>query len=296
MTDPIRLDNGTLSAAVAVRGAQLVSLGTPWGGELLWSGDPAIWPWHAPNLFPIVGALADDTLIHRGQAYPMKQHGILRLFDCAIVEATATECALRLADSEETRKAYPFAFSLTIRFRLADDRLEQSFELANPGSEPLPASVGAHPAFRWPLEPGRPHTDYRVRFETAEPAPIRRLAGRGLGGEYPTPVEGRVLKLDDSLFAADAVIFDQVRSRHVLYGAEEGPGIAVGFTDFPQFGIWSKPGADFLCLEPWQGYASPAGFAGEFMDKPGIVVLPPGGTRRWQLTIRPVRDIKKENR
>jgi galactose mutarotase-like enzyme len=296
MSEPIILDNGLLRAAIAPRGAELVSLATPWGGEFLWSGDPAVWPWHAPNLFPIVGALADDTLNHRGRAYPMKQHGFLRLSDCAIVAADARECALRLVDTTETRRHYPFAFALTLHFRLEGDRLEQSFELANPGAEPLPASLGAHPAFRWPLAPGTARDACWVRFEQDEPTPIRRLDGRGLGGERPSPVAGRLLALTDELFTEDALIFDHLRSRRVVFGADAGAGIELSFADFPHFGLWSKPGAGFLCLEPWQGYASPVGFTGDFAQKPGIVTLPPGTTRRWRLSIRPLRNANEESR
>jgi galactose mutarotase-like enzyme len=295
MKDDIKLDNGTLSATIAARGAELVSLRAGWSGELIWSGEPSIWPWHAPNLFPIVGALADDTLIHNGRAYPMKQHGILRISTCEIVEAAAAHCALRLVDTPEARLHYPFAFALTIRFRLDGDRLEQSFELVNPGTEPLPASLGAHPAFCWPLDASVPRENYRVLFAEDEPDPIRRLDGRALGGAHPTPVVGSILTLRDELFTDDALIFDRLRSRRLVFGSENGAGIELGFGDFPDFGIWSKPGAGFLCLEPWQGYASPVGFAGDFTGKPGIVTLAPGSSRRWSLSIRPVRNVSEEH-
>ena len=32
--------------------------------------------------------------------------------------------------------------------------------------------------------------------------------------------------------------------------------------------------------------ASPAAFAGEFADKPGVVALAPGRTREWRYSIR----------
>jgi galactose mutarotase-like enzyme len=289
MTDTVTIGNDRLQAVIAAKGAELVSLKPSWGDEVIWQGDPAIWPWHAPNLFPIVGALADDTLVHHGRHYPMKQHGFLRHSRCAVTEASGESCAFRLVDTAETRAQYPFAFALTIRYRLVGDVMAQSFELANPAPEPLYASIGAHPAFRWPLTDGVAREAYRVIFEHPEPAPVRRLAGRGLGGGQPTPVEGKVLPLRDSLFDTDAVIFDQLRSRLLRFGSPEGAGIELGFSDFPHFGLWTKPGGTgFLCLEPWQGYASPTGFAGEFADKPGIATIAPGATKRWELTIRPI--------
>lgn len=50
-------------------------------------------------------------------------------------------------------------------------------------------------------------------------------------------------------------------------------------------GVWTKPGAGFVCIEPWQGMADPQGFAGDIFDKPGIVAVAPGETRRMAMRI-----------
>jgi galactose mutarotase-like enzyme len=296
--------NSELTAIISARGAELQSL-VPAGGEnVIWSADPAFWPWHAPNLFPIVGALVDDTLIHQGRRYPMKQHGFLRHTLCeAIGDAGAGNadagdadagddgpvCAFRLTDTEATRAQYPFKFELTIAYRLSGDRLEVQFTLANPARDMLYASLGAHPAFRWPLG-GAARDSHEIHFEAAEPEPLRAL-DHGLLKAEPraSPVAGRVLRLAEGLFADDALIFDRPVSRRLTYGAPGGPALELGFPDFPYFGVWSRPTpAPFVCLEPWQGIASPVDFRGEFRDKPGIVALAPGETRDWRYWIRPL--------
>ena len=102
----------------------------------------------------------------------------------------------------------------------------------------------------------------------------------------PSPVEGNVLHLRDELFNDGAIVWDELASRSLTYGAENGgPRLSVRFPDTPHLGVWTKPGADFLCIEPWQGFASPSGFDGELADKPGIVSLPVGETRRWRMDI-----------
>ena len=53
--------------------------------------------------------------------------------------------------------------------------------------------------------------------------------------------------------------------------------IEVAWHGFEQLGLWQKPGAGFLCIEPWRGYASPVGFDGEFTTKPGLDADPAGG-------------------
>ena len=41
-------------------------------------------------------------------------------------------------------------------------------------------------------------------------------------------------------------------------------------------GVWTKPGAGFVCVEPWHGMADPVGYDGEMADKPGVFEVPPG--------------------
>jgi galactose mutarotase-like enzyme len=162
-------------------------------------------------------------------------------------------------------------------------------QLQNPGSEPLPASFGLHPAFRWPLTPGVPKTNHRLVFEMDEPGPLRRLDAKGLLAPepHPTPVRGRVLALREDLFAEDALIFLQPRSRSLRFAAEGGPSLKLSWTGFPHLGIWTKPdpAPSFLCVEPWEGYASPAGWDEDIIDKPGGFLLAPASTRRWTFSI-----------
>ncbi|MBL6077585.1 aldose 1-epimerase family protein [Belnapia sp. T18] len=287
----IQIASDALTAAIKPEGAELCRLRDAAGREFLWNAGPA-WPRHAPVLFPIVGRLAGDGLNHAGRRYPMRQHGFARDRTFTLIDQAPDRCAFRLTDGAETHAAYPFAFALDIHYAVAGGRLSADYRLSNPGPEPLPASLGAHPAFRWPLPgaEGRPHA---LSFESDEPAPIRRLQdGLLLPEPQPSPIEGRRLALSPALFEADAMILDQPHSRAVEYRAEGGPrggsGLRFAFTGFPHLGLWSKPGgADFLCIEPWQGFASPLGWDGEFTDKPGLVTLPPGGEFRagWSVEL-----------
>ena len=278
----IRLRHGAFEVSVAFLGAELQSFA--WRGQdLLWHGDPAWWGRRAPVLFPIVGRLAGDTLRHRGQAYRMAQHGFARDLPWELLESGEHHALLRLRDSEATHACYPFVFTLEQRFELSDEGLRITLTLSNPSPETLPASLGLHPAFRWPLPDAR--GAHRLRFERDEPAPTRRLRNGLLAPEgEASPIEGRSLRLEHGLFERDALIFDALESRGLIYGAEGAPSLRLAW-DFPHFGIWTKPGAPFLCLEPWQGFADPEGFAGEFTEKPGLALLAPGAAQSWFLSI-----------
>jgi galactose mutarotase-like enzyme len=116
---------------------------------------------------------------------------------------------------------------------------------------------------------------------------VRRLAD-GLLRENPepTPIKGQTLALDPALFAADAVILPEPVSQSVRYTAPGAPTIELAWEGFRQLGIWSREAGSFLCIEPWHGTASPADFDGEFADKPGLMLIPPGERRTLLIRIR----------
>ncbi|MDQ2857985.1 MAG: aldose 1-epimerase family protein [Candidatus Eremiobacteraeota bacterium] len=272
--------SASLDVRVDAAGAQLSSLRHRAYGELLWGAEP-IWPQHAPNLFPIVGQLADDTLLHRGERYPMGRHGFARKREFRWIERKADACALALEDDADTRKQYPFAFRFEIRYAVTAEALDVTYSVFNTGRETLPASVGAHPAFRWPLVEGNAKERYTLDFSQPEPGPVRRLqSGLLEAREYASPIQGRSLHLSDSLFEADALIWLDPVSTSVRYAASDAtpgaPAIEVSWQGFRDLGVWSKPGAAFLCIEPWYGYASPIDFTGDFDTKPGLLHIPPG--------------------
>ena len=282
-----RMRRAGTEATVARFGAELQSLRLG-GLDLLWTAGP-LWPRHAPLLFPVVGGLRGDTLRHRGQAYPMPKHGFARDMVFGWTERTATTCTLELRDDGPTRAAYPFPFRLTVTYALTASGLRMGVALHNPAEGPLPASLGLHPAFRWPLLPGIPKTAHRLVFEAEELAPIRRLDADGLlkPDPQPTPIHGRELPLRENLFTEDALLFLELRSRGLQFAAENGPSLALRWEGFPHLGVWAKPepGPSFLCIEPWEGYASPANWDGEFSDKPGSFLVAPGETRHWALIL-----------
>ena len=274
-----------VAATIKRHGAELCSLKGATDRELIWQAGPA-WPRHSPLLFPIVGRLKNDELRHRGVTYPMGQHGLARDHDFEWTARSDKSCALVLTDNDETRRRYPFAFRLAAAFALNDADLDVSFEVTNTGGEVLPASIGAHPAFNWPLLPVLAKGDYTLTFSDNEPAPIRRLRG-GLMRTKPeaSPLQGRMLALSERLFEDDAIIFDQLASTQVSYAAKAGPSIRMSWDGFPQLGVWSKLGTTLLCIEPWYGFASPEEFDGEFRDKPGLMHLKPQERRSFRYRI-----------
>lgn len=280
----VTLSSDSLAVFISAKGAELQRLRDRDGVDYLWGGEP-IWPRRSPLLFPIVGRLANDRFDYRGRSYVMSKHGFARDKMFVIDHVGANTARFALSSDDSTRAVFPFDFLLEVEFALSGRRLDIRHGVTNIGSEDMFFSIGAHPAFRWPLGDADKEQS-EIRFERAEPAPVRRLVGGLIGRTEPSPVEGDRLSLRESLFAEDAVIFDALESRSLVYSCGGGRSVEVGWEGFEHLGLWSKPGADFLCIEPWRGYDSPIDFAGEFDQKPGIARARPGERLDFSLSIQ----------
>ena len=288
MADLVSISDSALSAQIAAAGAELQRLQDRDGSDLLWKGDPAVWAGRAPLLFPLVGETKDKKIKVDGQIFDIPRHGFARTSRFTLVTAEKAHCIWRLEASEATRRQYPFEFRLDVIYRIEGGALHVTAEVTNRGDRAMPASFGFHPALRWPLPSGAPRKAHEVVFERDEPAQVRRLANNLLSPIlHPTPVQDRRLALHDELSRADALIFDRLESRSLVYGAPGHRSLRVSFPGMPHLGIWTKPGAGYVCIEPWQGYASPDSFDGELKDKPGMVSIGPGATKRFEMSIAP---------
>lgn len=284
--DWIDIRNDHLSAAINPLGAELSSLKDAEGRELMTNADPAFWTGRAPLLFPIIGELAGGRYRLDGETYALPRHGFARRQPFELLEREGDRLVLRLSDGEETRAVYPFAFTLDVAFTLNDFSLYIDVRATNDSHADMPASFGFHPAFAWPLPYGQPREAHAVRFAQEEPAPLKRLADNLIAPDArPSPLHGHRLDLRDDLFADDALIWENVHSDHVVYGAETGPSLRIAWKNTPNLGVWTKPGAPYVCIEPWAGIADPVGFSGEVWDKPGIVRIVHGASASWGMSI-----------
>lgn len=293
MTDDLVTIAGEgLSARINPLGAELWSLTDAAGAEYMTDADPAFWSGHAPVLFPIVGALSGDTLRLDDREFSMPKHGFARRSAFAPVHVEGAEARFRLTDSPETRSVYPFGFVLEVAYRIEAMTLHTEVSVFNPNAEALPFSFGFHPAFAWPLPGGFPKQDHKLVFEKAESPTLRQLtpnSGELSPDSRPTPANSRELLLSEDLFRNDALIWDVFESKSLTYGVDSGTTLDLHFPDTTSMGVWQVPGARYICIEPWQGHADPAGFTGDFREKPGVVLLDPGATRtfRMDVTVRP---------
>ncbi|CAH1689122.1 Galactose mutarotase-like enzyme [Hyphomicrobiales bacterium] len=265
------------SASVNPAGAELMSLDHD-GRPLLWPGDVNSWAERAPVLFPTIGLVTNGEIHVGGRAYPMPPHGFAKRSIFTVTASEPDRCSLTLEATSATREHYPFAFDLKLDYGLGADGLRIAATITNPGSETLPASFGFHPGFRWPLEPGVPKSSYRISFDDDRRITTKRPV-QGFFTEESAAVDlpNGHLDLDDDLFVGGGLFLVGPKSSQVRFGSPAGKlALTVAHENCPDVMLWMKPGAEFLCIEPWHGQPDPAGFADEFSRKPGLARIPPG--------------------
>ena len=272
------LKKGSLRATARTLGGELVSVREADGPEHIWEGDPAFWAGQNPILFPIVGTLRDGKVNIGGKPFEMGRHGFARREEFTPAEQGEDFITLELRENKDTLARYPFPFSLKVTHRLLEDGFSTTFAVTNTGHAPMPFCIGGHTAIRIP--DGDRFEDYDLVFDVPEQADSHLLNPQGVirhDGRKPMLDGSRIALNYDDFAQMDTIIFSMLRSGNVsLLHRDTGRGVRLDFHEFPMVAFWTKPGAPFLCLEPWQGCAAWDNESGRFEDKPFCTVLQPG--------------------
>lgn len=253
------VENEFYKIKVNTLGAELVSVVSQKdGAEFMWQSKNGFWEGHAPVLFPICGKLKDAKYSYRGVEYQMAGHGFAHKKEFA---ASQTESSVKLVLSadEETRRVYPFEFTLTAEYRLVGDKLVFTATVENEGSDELPYMFGWHPAFALPTDGGQDINDYAVAFNGKTEVEWHKLQH----GVFACPtaekyrLQNGAYRLNEKeIYANDTMIFTgQGNEAHL---AAEGYPFAIDMkwsAELPVLCIWKedKSEAKFICIEPWTG-------------------------------------------
>jgi galactose mutarotase-like enzyme len=285
MPSPIRIGNRHLTVDISSLGAEMQALTGSDGRSWLWNGDAAFWSGRSPVLFPIVGKAPDDKVTIDGQTYAMGQHGFARRSEFELAASTPIMCRHELASSPATKAVYPYEFLLAVEHAVEGNALTVTAEVTNRDARSMPFGIGFHPAFVWPL-PGASRRPHVVTLDNhAEPELARLDGGLVRARRQPSPfAEGRLV-LDHAMFDEDAMIFPEGAGNGLTYSAEGGPTMRFQFDNLPNLALWTKPGAPFLCIEPWHGTAAEAGGTNDLASRPYSRILAPGARERFAFTV-----------
>ena len=288
--DLIQIATDRIAVTVSALGAEMQSLQDAQGRDYLWNGDPAFWTGRSPILFPIVGRAPEDRISLGDHSAPMAQHGFARRSRFALIHHDAESCTHELTPTPEIRALWPRDFRLRVTHQVTGNTLSVRADVCNEDSQTMPFGLGFHPAFRWPL-PGAEDQPHRVTLDNGASPDMARLSGGLLPPDrHPSPFENGHLVLEQSLFEADAMIFPEGAGTGLSYGVIDGPALHLRFDNLPNLALWTKPGAPFVCIEPWHGMAAPQGGSDQIAERPYAEILPAGGQQAfpWSVQIDPV--------
>lgn len=291
MSETRVLENEALRIEVNDFGAELARVYDKNAGrEVLWNADPTYWNRHAPVLFPFVGALQDEQYQYHNKSYRMGQHGFARDSVFTVEEHQPTLICHKLTWTDDSFNKYPFKFSLYITHILSGNEIKVCWKVVNEQAEAMYFGIGAHPAFLAPVKAGETQKDYYLNlYSDKENYTCLRIDENGLAltekPEIFTAKDG-FCPLKNDLFKDGVWIFEHAQLQKVgLALPDKTPYIEINCEGFPYMGIWTKPGAPFVCLEPWYGRTDDAGFKGNIQDKSGIQKLDAGETFEADYTI-----------
>lgn len=270
MAEQIILSNQFIKATFSTRGAELISLEKN-GKEHIWIGDPEVWSSHAPILFPICGGLKDDKYIYNGKEYTLQKHGYVRFLDFEVECKSADTIVFLHRFDEETLKQFPFEYELRIIYAIEGSSLKIDYKVKNLSDDEMYFSIGAHEGYYCP----EGAEEYSIVFEKPEVLDSTILNGNLL--EYNTINVGEnvcELPLKYEYFAVDALSFLNLKSKKLsLKNRRTGEERYLEFENHDVFFVWTKPGANYICLEPWCGCPDFVDSEYDFKNKRSLIRL-----------------------
>ena len=268
------IENEFLTAQINDYGAELHSLKAKADGfEYIWQGDPNVWTGQAPVLFPIIGRLLDDKYRFNGSEYTMQKHGFARKRPFEVVSCARNEAVFVLRSDADTRACYPFDFELYVKFTLLGKTLHVIHTVVNQTGGEMYFSLGGHPGFNCAMGD-------RLEFDKTESLDTETIDGDSIRLPDKTPVlQGeKSITITEHIFDRDALILSGIRSKAVtLRKASHAHEVRFTFGDVPYLGIWAKPGAPYVCIEPWCGVNDDRRVRADISEKDAIQRLPEGG-------------------
>lgn len=250
------------------KGAELVSI--KFNGEEKMHDGTSYWNKHAPVLFPIVGKLKDGKTIIENNIYEMGQHGFAR--DMEFEKISENSYVLKYND--ETLKKYPYKFEFYISYEITDNAVITKYKVINKDNKKIRFGLGGHPAFKCDYSTGK----YSLEFKEKEDSLNIYQLEDGLVKLEPEDktkyFENNKIILNKETFEKDALILKGLKSREVILRDENNlEKLIFKFKKFPYLGVWSKPEAPFVCIEPWFNTADKVDSNGKYADKENLIDL-----------------------
>jgi aldose 1-epimerase len=178
---------------------------------------------------------------------------------------------------------FPFAYTISMTYRLKGGELEVETAIENLSAEPLPLSLGYHTYYRLddsPRDDWRVHVAARRQVITSDQL-VPTGETKPVALEDPQPL--RTVSLDTAF--TDLVRDSAGRAEFSVIGRAEKLRVVFG----PKFDvavIFAPPGREFICFEPMAGLTNAFNLAHAGLFK-GLQSIPAGGTWKESFWIIP---------
>ena len=275
----VELSNDLLTVSLHPKGAEIISIvGNQDHINYMWKRDACQWANSAPILFPIVGAIKNDTCRIDGKEYHMTQHGFARHNEFEIKNQSQTEVTFTLVSNDEIIKQYPFLFELNVTYKLVENTLTCFINVKNKDHQTIYFQVGGHPAFACPFMENESSNDYYVEFAEYETRnqKVIDVAKRGMSHvQLPFFDHEKRFFVRQQLFNNDAIVIKDFKSENIsIKSLNHQKSIVFHMQGFDHVGLWTaKHVGGLLAIEPWIGHADYVDFDGEFKEKESCVAL-----------------------
>ncbi len=237
------------------------------------------WKRHAPVLFPIVGKLKKNQTMINGRTFEIMQHGFARDMQYEPVTKLDNFHSYVLKSNKYTMARYPYEFELYNTYRQEENKLIFIYKVINTGISNMPFGLGSNPAFKIDQDDLK-KGNYYLEFEEEETrAHFLYLIDGLVVTEYAKNIleDNKIILLDEHTFDNDAIIVKGIQNKIISLKNKRTKKtiLTMDFNGWPYLGIWSKPGAPFICLEPWMSTADRINSSNVFVKKPDMLVLTP---------------------
>lgn len=293
-------EHGSWAQIVPAEGCNLISFGADLGGKAIEtflqpedeSPSRPLGHYGAPVLFPFPNRLRNgrarfggrEIVIDLPPGQPHAIHGLVRDRRWEVEgmgdDAECAQLRCSIESDAALRRQFPFAFRLTLTFRLAGTRLRVDVRAENQGDAPMPIGFGWHPYFRLPLVPGGDRAAQRVRVPAKKLwqldetlVPTGEVVPVAPGKDFRAARPIGTIDLDDVYTDVD-----RTDGGSLCELSDPGSGATLSVVAGPSFREWvvyAPPARPTICFEPYTCPTDAFNLAERGIEA-GVIVLKPG--------------------
>ena len=282
MSQLITISNDILKVSISSNKAELMSIEKN-GKEFIWQANSTVWTQRCPILFPICGGLKEDKYTYDGKEYTLPKHGFAKLSEFEVEKKSRKSVTFLLKSNEETLAQYPFEFELRVTYTLSHKSVIVEYDVRNKTDGDMYFSIGSHEGYA--CSGGVENYDiYFSRRESLQNC----LVKEGCIGQETEQITkfSKTLPIYEKYFANDSLVFKNMVSRSlILRNRTNGERIKIEYPGKDYFVIWTIPGNEYICLEPWAGIPDYIDSDYDITKKPGIISLEKGKTYLGEHTL-----------